>query len=68
MFRALRAGLDVEVQHEPKTLPYVPSEDEIRRYYQAVWQARRGGDIVLIKTLLYNDVILCLRPLPVTTI
>jgi integrase/recombinase XerD len=34
----------------------VPTEEEIRRYYQAVWQGRRGGDIVLIKTLLYTGV------------
>jgi integrase/recombinase XerD len=32
------------------------SEDEIRRYYQTVWTARRSGDIVLIKTLLYTGV------------
>jgi integrase/recombinase XerD len=50
VFRALRDELDVQVKHEPKTLPYVPSEDEIRRYYQTVWQARRSGDMVLIKT------------------
>ncbi len=56
VFRALRDELDVQVQREPKTLPYVPSEDEIRCYYQTVWQARRGGDIVLIKTLLYTGV------------
>jgi integrase/recombinase XerD len=34
----------------------VPSEDEIRRYYQTVWTARRSSDIVLIKTLLYTGV------------
>ncbi len=56
VFRALRDELDVQVEREPKTLPYVPSEDEIRRYYQTVWQARRGGDMVLIKTLLYTGV------------
>jgi len=56
VFRALRDELDVQVKHEPKTLPYVPSEDEIRRYYQTVWQARRSGDMVLIKTLLYTGV------------
>ena len=28
----------------------------IRRYYQTVWTARRSGDIVLIKTLLYTGV------------
>ena len=38
VFRALRAELGVEVHREPKTLPYVPTEAEIRRYYQTVWQ------------------------------
>ena len=56
VFRHLRAELGVEVQRQPKTLPFVPSEAEIRRYYETVWIARRGGDIVLIKTLLYTGV------------
>jgi len=54
VFRHLRAELDVEVQREAKRLPYVPTEDEIRRYYQTVWTERRGSDVVLIKTLLYT--------------
>lgn len=56
VFRAPRNELNVQVEREPKTLPYVPSEDEIHRYYQTVWQGRRGGDMVLIKTLLYTGV------------
>ncbi|MGI8413250.1 MAG: tyrosine-type recombinase/integrase [Solirubrobacteraceae bacterium] len=56
IFRHLREELDVEVQREPKRLPYVPTEHEIRRYYETVWAGRRGGDIVLIKTLLYTGV------------
>ncbi len=56
VFRHLRAELGIEVQRKPKTLPFVPSEAEIRRYYETVWIARRGGDIVLIKTLLYTGV------------
>jgi len=56
VFRHLRAELDIAVTTQPKKLPYVPTEDEIRRYYQTVWHGRRGGDIVLIKTLLYTGV------------
>jgi integrase/recombinase XerD len=56
VFRHLRAELGIEVAQAPKTLPYVPTENEIRRYYQTVWTARRSGDIVLIKTLLYTGV------------
>jgi integrase/recombinase XerD len=56
VFRHLRDELGVEVTTGPATLPYVPTEAEIRRYYQTVWTARRTGDIVLIKTLLYTGV------------
>ena len=38
------------------SLPAVPSEDELRGYYQVVWQARRTSDMVLIKSLLYTGV------------
>lgn len=56
VFAALRVELNVEVEREPKKLPYVPTEEEIRSYYKAVWDARRSGDVVLIKTLLYTGV------------
>lgn len=56
VFRHLRTELGVEVQTTPKNLPYVPTDYEIRRFYQTVWQARRGPDIVLIKTMLYTGV------------
>ncbi len=56
LFRHLRTELGVAVTHQPDRLPYVPTEDEIRRYYQTVWNGRRSGDIVLIKTLLYTGV------------
>jgi integrase/recombinase XerD len=56
VFRQLRAELGIAVPRPPKRLPYVPSEDEVRRYYQAVWQTRKLADLVLIKTLLYTGV------------
>lgn len=56
VFRHLREELGVEVQRAPKKLPHVPTEHEIRSFYQAVWNARRGQDVVMIKTLLYTGV------------
>jgi integrase/recombinase XerD len=56
VFRCLRAELAVPVPRAPRRLPTVPTEDEIRRFYEAVWQGRRLGDAVLVKTLLYTGV------------
>lgn len=56
VFRSLRDELDVEVPAPSRKLPDTPSEDEIRRYYETVWNARNMGNMVLIKTLLYTGV------------
>ncbi len=34
----------------------MPTEDEIKRYYEAVWQAKNFQDMMIIKTLLYTGV------------
>ena len=51
VFRALREELEVPVPQREVRLPEVPTEDEIRRFYQAVWNCRNFADMVLIKTL-----------------
>ena len=56
VFRHLREELGVEVQRAPKKLPHVPTEHEIRSFYEAVWNGRRSQDVVMIKTLLYTGV------------
>ncbi len=56
VFRYLREELAVTIPRAPRTLPYVPTEEEMRRYYQAVWHARDYPDMVLIKTLFYTGV------------
>lgn len=56
VFRALRDELGVTVPGPSRRLPDTPSEAEIRRYYETVWRARHGPDLVLIKTLLYTGV------------
>jgi integrase/recombinase XerD len=37
-------------------LPEVPTEEEIRCFYQSVWNCRNFADMVLIKTLFYTGV------------
>lgn len=56
VFRYLRAELEVEVPQAPKKLPYVPTEEEIQRYYKVVLKAKNTQDIVMIKTLLYTGI------------
>ncbi len=51
VFGHLREELGVEVQRAPKELPHVPTEHEIRSFYDAAWHGRRGQDVVMIKTL-----------------
>ena len=56
LFRNLRRELEVEVVTLSKKLPYVPTEEEIRKYYQVVWQSRNMRHVIMIKTLLYTGV------------
>ena len=56
VFRALRQELEIEIPKAPPRLPPVPTEEELRRFYQAVWNCRNFADMVLIKTLFYTGV------------
>ena len=57
LFRHIRKELGVEVdKNTPKKLPYVPTEEEISKYYKAVWQSKNMKYVVIIKTLLYTGV------------
>ena len=57
VFRQIRKDLNIVVDAgSPKKLPYVPTEEEIAKYYSAVWKSRNMQHVVLIKTLLYTGV------------
>lgn len=56
VFRELRQELEVEVPRTPRRLPDVPTEEELRAFYQQVWHCRKFADLVLIKTLFYTGV------------
>jgi len=54
VFRHLRTELDVPVLKISKKLPQLPTEDELKIYYETVWQADNSQDLLIIKTLLYT--------------
>src|SRR3989454_5687364 len=56
VFRALREELEIQVPRRETRLPEVPTEEEMRHFYQAVWNCRNFGDMMLIKTLFYTGV------------
>ena len=57
LFRHVRENLGVKANVRPvKKLPYVPTEEEVSRYYQAVWKSKNMQHVVMIKTLLYTGV------------
>lgn len=56
VFVNLRQELGVKVGSKAKKLPYVPTEEEIRKYYKAVWESRNTQDMIIIKTLLYTGI------------
>lgn len=56
VFRHLRAELEVSVPGPSRRLPWVPTEEQVRAFYEAVWRTRRTADLVLIKTFLYTGV------------
>ena len=56
VFRKLREILDIRVTKKAKKLPYVPTEEEIKKYYEVVWKSKNLLHIIMIKTLLYTGV------------
>lgn len=56
LFRHIRRELEVSHDQKLKRLPYVPTEEEIKKYYTVVWQSRNMQNVIITKTLLYTGV------------
>lgn len=56
VFRFVRKELNIEVTTIPKRLPYVPTEEEVKRFYNAIWKSSETKYIMIIKVLLYTGV------------
>ena len=56
LFKKIREEFDVQVTTNAKHLPYVPTEEDLKSFYNIVWQARNVKHMVLIKVLLYTGI------------
>lgn len=56
LFRHLRKELKVTVDTKAKKLPFVPSEEEMKKYYEEVWHSQNSKHMVMIKTMLYTGI------------
>jgi|SRR5688500_13403657 len=56
VFQNLRRNLKVDVTAAPKKLPYVPTESELKKYYEAIWNTQNMQDMLIVKTLLYTGI------------
>ena len=56
LFRHIRFELQIEPGKQPNALPYVPTEEEVKKYYTVVWQSRNMQNVIITKTLLYTGV------------
>jgi integrase/recombinase XerD len=54
VFLHLRQQLEISVPRPKKSLPQVPSADDLKQLYQAFWQSGRTQDILIFRTLLYT--------------
>lgn len=56
VFVHLRKELNVSVKPIQKPVPKAPTEEEIAKYYDAVWKSQNMQDMMIIKTLLYTGI------------
>lgn len=56
LFRGLRKELNIQRETAPKKLPYVPNAEEIKQYYDVVWNSHNKKHMVMIRLMLYTGV------------
>lgn len=56
LFQLVRKELDVGVLRKGLKIPYVPTEEELHRFYTTVWQSRNMQHVLMVKVLVYTGV------------
>ena len=56
LFRGLRKELGVKRTTEPKKIPYIPNTEEIKQYYDVVWNSQNKKHMIMIRLMLYTGI------------
>lgn len=56
LFQKVRRELDIEIKKETKQLPYVPTEETIKKYYDVISAEQNMQHVILIRIFLYTGV------------
>lgn len=56
VFRELRNELNVEVPKQSKKLPITPTEEQIKKFYETVWQSKDFKVMLMVRLFLYTGV------------
>ena len=56
VFKYLRKELEIEVVSKNRKLPYVPTEDELKKFYDIIWASDKHQDVIILKTFLYTGI------------
>src|SRR3989338_9611896 len=50
LFRHLRQELEITPGRKEQRLPYVPTEEDVIKFYKVVWESKNTNDVLVIKT------------------
>lgn len=56
VFKHVRKELNVTVSKRARKLPFVPTDEELKRFYNVVWDSKNKTHALMIKTLAYTGV------------
>lgn len=56
VFKHVRSQLEVKVKKQSRSLPFVPTDEEMKRFYNLVWTSENRMHALIIKTLAYTGV------------
>lgn len=56
IFKQVRKELGITVSKKARPLPFVPTDEEMRRFYDIVWSSKNRTHALMVKTMAYTGV------------